>query len=62
MAKWCENLAVSMESHGERVCKLGSLLGVPCRARVEKLPRNPMESAVWILDILVEYHEKSELW
>ena len=22
----------------------------------------PLESAVWTLDILMEYHEKSELW
>ena len=25
-------------------------------------PWSPMDSAVWIQDILMEYHEKSELW
>ena len=47
----------------EVVWKPGSLHGVPWRARVEtwQLPWSPMDGAVGILDILMEYHEKSEL-
>ena len=46
--------------YGEVVWKPGSLHGVLWRARVEtwQLPWSLMDSAVWVLDILMEYHEK----
>ena len=50
--------------YGEARVRTWPLPGVPWRARVEtwQHPWSATESAVWILDILMEYHEKSELW
>ena len=67
-------VAACVESHGvlvwstdtenwyDEVCvEIWQSPRVPWRARVEtwQLPWSPMDSVVWILDILMEYHEKS---
>ena len=48
----CGSLAASMESHGERVWKPGSLHGVPWIASVEtwQLAWSSMDSPVWLRD------------
>ena len=60
---WNGAQPASMEYHGELGAEYGYVELVR-RGGVEtwQLPWSPMGSAVWILDILMEYHEKSELW
>ena len=66
MESECGNLAASMEPHGvpwRAQCGYWTFSWRTVRSRGGRSHSwSAMDSAVWILDILMEYHEKSELW